>query len=99
MSKTIFISGPITNNPFAKEDFAIAENYLKGLGYNVINPMIEEEHTYREYINIGLEKLMSADEIFMLRGWAESHGSSLEWNYAMTVGMPVKFQSSCYGRC
>lgn len=55
MKKTIYISGPITENKTGqprdgwKKDFMEAEKMLRGMGYNVINPVDIADQVEREW--------------------------------------------------
>ena len=55
MKKTIYISGPITDNAtgqprkYWQEEFVVAEKTLHALGYNVINPVDIAEQTEQEW--------------------------------------------------
>lgn len=82
------------------ERFAKAEEWLSGHGYRgrVINPakisagLPPETTAYKDYIHIGLSMLDICDSIFMLRGWEESLGASLELQYATTLGYKVLYE-------
>lgn len=93
MRKSVYIAGPITNNPNYKKQFQEAEDILYAMGYTPINPAAYEEEgskhikTYRNYINQGLRLLMQCDAIAMLPGSEYSSGARLERKYAETVGM------------
>lgn len=85
----IYIAGAITNNPNYREQFRAAEEKLRAAGHTVINPVKNEGFTYREYINMGICELMHCDAIYMLKGYKESAGATLEYNYAKTVGLEI----------
>ena len=89
MSKKIFLSGSITNNPNYIQDFREAQEYFGSQGMVAINPCEPEGMSYKDYIDIGLNKLMHWDIICMLPNWEESNGAKLELHYAETVGMEV----------
>lgn len=85
----VYISGAITNNPQYKEQFAAAEEILLAAGHTVINPARNQGDSYRELINVGLFELMQCDAIYLLRGYENSTGATLEHDYARTVGLEV----------
>lgn len=96
----IYIAGKITGTTDYLERFAKAEEWLNKHGYcrRVINPakisagLPPETTTYKDYIRIGLSMLDICDSIFMLRGWEESLGASLELQYATTLGYKVLYE-------
>ena len=96
----IYIAGKITGTTDYLERFAKAEEWLNKHGYRgrVINPakvsdgLPPETTTYKDYIHIGLSMLGICDSIFMLMGWEESLGASLELQYATTLGYKVLYE-------
>lgn len=96
----IYIAGKITGTTDYLERFAKAEEWLNENGYRgmVINPakisngLPSGTTTYKDYIHIGLSMLETCDTIFMLKGWEESLGASLELQYAMTLGYKVLYE-------
>ena len=85
----VYISGAITNNPQYKEQFAAAEEILLAAGHTVINPARNQGDTYKEVIDVGLFELMQCDAIYLLRGYENSTGATLEHDYARTVGLVI----------
>ena len=85
----VYISGAITNNPNYKEQFEAAEDKLKAAGYEVINPAYNQGYSYKEYIDHGLFQLMHCDAIYLLKGYEQSTGATLDHDYARTVGLKI----------
>jgi len=84
----VYISGPITNNPYAFAEFSLAETQLKKEGHEVINPaalsgVIQFEAAHEEYMRICLPLLDLADAIYMIGGWRASTGACIEHGYAL----------------
>lgn len=87
----IYIAGRINGNPDYKKQFADAEKKLLSQGHAVINPVKNLGFSYKEYIDMGLCELMRCDAIYLLNGWMDSMGATLEYHYAITVGLKVFF--------
>jgi len=84
----VYISGPITNNPYAFPEFNLAETRLKKEGHEVINPaalngVIQFKAAHAEYMRICLPLLDLADAIYMIDGWRASAGACIEYGYAL----------------
>lgn len=88
MQKTIYISGKITGTDDYEDRFKKAEMELRSRGFNVLNPVKVgkwiERHlapkipTWVEYMKQDIKAMMSADCIYMLKGYRESEGARLE---------------------
>lgn len=77
----VYISGPITNNPNYKEDFAAAEKLLKKHGFKVVNPASLGEKdgwTWEDYMKKDIKLLVDCDAIYLMDGWSKSKGARLE---------------------
>lgn len=97
--KKLYISGPITDTDGYMEKFEKAQAYLEGLGYSVINPakvngMLPEDTTYQEYMNMSLAMMTMADGVYMLTGWQQFKGATLEHTWAVTMGLAIIQQES-----
>jgi len=92
---TVYISGPITGNYNAEDDFADAYIRLHNLGHNPVSPidigrelkrkMGSREPTWAEYMKADIKELMDFDAIYILDGWERSSGARLEEHIAMRL--------------
>ena len=88
MQKTIYISGKITGTDDYEDRFLKAEQYLISKGFDVLNPVKVgkwiERHlapkipTWVEYMKQDIKAMMSANCIYMLKGYRESKGARIE---------------------
>lgn len=75
----VFISGPITgyeNNNRAR--FYEAERMLRGLGFDVFNPVwmdFTDSWDHEEIMSVDLAALATCDAIYQLEGWEHSKGA------------------------
>ena len=91
----IFISGPMTNDPSYKKKFFNTVNYLKKKFPKaiVLNPAVFPEGlTDAEYMSIDLTMLKCCDIIYMLEGYENSKGASLEYHYAQYLNKKIIYQ-------
>jgi len=93
---TVYISGAITGNPNAEDDFSDAYIHLHNLGHNPISPVdigidlekkLKRKPTWAEYMREDIKALMDCDVIYMLDGWEKSSGARLEEHMAMMTGI------------
>ena len=88
---TVYISGPITGVENYLFNFNKAEEYLKDLGYQVINPArfnaVLPELDYEQYMKVDFALLDLCDSIYMLDGWRDSKGANREYGYALGKGL------------
>lgn len=99
----IYISGPISQDPFHREGFDRAEEYLKHLGYEVINPLDipdrsfdgpdKEIKLWHYYMRESIKLLMECDQIYMLENWENSRGARLEQKIALELSMPRMYET------
>lgn len=80
-TKTIYISGKISGDPFYKDKFKRAKEQLLNdpkVNWIVINPAeLPDGFTYEQYMRIDIALLTECDAIFMLRDWHDKNGQML----------------------
>jgi hypothetical protein len=98
--KKIYISGAVSNKDPKKvlENkalFLVAEEKLKAQGYEVVNPCTLDHTnsvTWTGYMRVDLKELKKCDIIFMLRGWFNSKGAGIEYDYACRHDIEVIYE-------
>jgi hypothetical protein len=98
MIKTkIYIAGKISGKEsIAAEEFQLAESYLILQGFEPINPMkLPHNHNkeWASYMKECLKSLMDCDEIYMLSGWENSIGATIEHHIAKALKMKFIYQN------
>ena len=95
----IYISGPITGTTDYMERFQKAEEFLKELSpdADVINPAkvsanLPESTGYEDYMKLSLCLLEMCDVIYMMKGWDDSKGALLEFQYAKAMGQGILYE-------
>lgn len=91
MACRVYIAGKVSGTDDYKERFGEAEQYLKSLGLEAVNPV---DHTYDTWdykmlFDRGMNMLRSCKMIALLPGFEDSPGARAELAYAKAVGMPV----------
>lgn len=83
MKKKVYISGPISNNSFYKEEFDKVERDLKDLNHIVLNPTILPLGlSQASYMRLSMAMIDCCDTVCMLPGWENSDGANAEYLYA-----------------
>ena len=95
----VYISGQISGLEYedARARFDKAEDFLKGLGVDTVNPMdngLPEESTWIQHLCKDLELLHDCSHIYMIDGWQLSRGACIEYDFAVRTGKTVLFESS-----
>jgi len=92
-----YISGPMTGyTNFNKEAFLAAELELNKKGVFCVNPARAElpsGSSWLDYMREDIKGLMDCDTIYMLDGWQNSKGASLEYSIAVILGYKIDYQS------
>ena len=79
----VYISGKITglSEEVYTSNFNCAEQTLLSLGYDVVNPVsysTDPKWKWKDYMKRDIKLLVGCDYIYMLEGWEDSDGASLE---------------------
>lgn len=92
----IYISGKITGiEKEAEAIFEEAENNLKLLGYEVVNPLkLNHNHdkSWHAYMKEDIKALCDCDHIFMLDNWLDSKGARIEFEIACKLDIKIVYQ-------
>ena len=92
IKEAVFISGPMSGLPdYGRTNFKIAEDDLRNRGYEcILNPAALPVCMARErYLPITLAMLEASDTVYMLKGWRNSLGATLEHRYAQYQGKNI----------
>lgn len=94
MKLKVYISGPITDNPDFKKQFAEASAYVEKYGYEAVNPANNEipDGNWQDYMKMDLHQLIDCNAIYMLKGWSKSKGAKLEHRIAKELNMLISYQ-------
>jgi len=93
---TVYISGPVTGNDNAEDDFMDAYIFLNNKGHNPVSPIdigrelekkLKRKPTWAEYMREDIKALMGCDGIYMLDGWQTSEGARIEEWIAFRLGI------------
>ena len=94
----IFISGPMKGyEDFNTPAFNAAEAELIANGWSVFNPAwIKVDSTWdrNNLLPIDIAALAQCDAIYMLTGWEQSAGARAEYEFAVSCGKTVIYQST-----
>lgn len=89
----VYISGPITDMPDCNRSaFADAENKLRALGYDPVNPLhngLPPDAAWARHMKADIKLLMDCDALVWLDGWDKSRGARIEIKLADGLGMPA----------
>ena len=96
---TIYISGPISkrSQTQTQKHFGEARKALEEQGYDVVDPTkLGFENAgvaeWDKFMREGIKLLMDCDAIYMLEGWEDSRGATIESDLAWELGMPIVYE-------
>jgi len=97
----VYVSGPITNTPNHIKEFREAVEFLKYDGHKVLDPLtitpskviLSEDKEWVYYMKESIKLLMDADAIYMLDGWQQSKGATVEHDLAEKLSIPIYYAS------
>ena len=98
MTRTVYISGPITGIPEGNRPaFAAVAEVFRLKGWEVVNPhdlfAADVEESWEGYMRKDLAALLTCTHIVMLPGWEHSRGARLEKTVADAVGILMMLPS------
>jgi len=96
----VYISGPISGSTAFPQSFEKAAEYLRHLGNEVVDPTTIDSPagrqiqgtTWEYYMREGIKLLMGCDRIYMLEGWEDSEGATLEHMLALQLRMSCLYE-------
>lgn len=93
MTKTIYISGPMTGLPDLNfPAFHDAAQQLRRLGFQVVNPAEinpDANMSWEQCMRADIKALCDCDTIALLDGWEASKGAHLEVHIGHRLGMTI----------
>ena len=101
----IYISGPITHEPKADENFKKAHIELSKAhpDAEIKNPILipypkyvqddwQEDGLWSYFMHESIKMMMECDTIYMLKGWSASKGATIEHDLAWKLNMTVVYE-------
>lgn len=77
--------------------FNEAKEYLQSQGFVVLSPTNtpkDNKITPAQYMDIDLAMIRACDAIYMLDGWGNSKGATVEYHYAIYLDIEIIFQEA-----
>lgn len=94
----VYISGKISGLPHqdAYDKFEKAENDVKEMGFEPINPMkicpFNPDWSWDDYMVEDIKALFKCKAIYMLKDWGDSKGARIERSIAQEMGIRIIYQ-------
>tara|TARA_R100000789_G_scaffold84313_1_gene79949 strand:- start:129 stop:443 length:315 start_codon:yes stop_codon:yes gene_type:complete len=96
----VYISGPITNEEQSESRFTYAVDYLLDKGLEPINPYdiatpekSNGRDTWSYYMRESVKLLAEAEKVYMLEGWTDSRGATIEHHLARDLNIPIMYET------
>ncbi|WP_373804332.1 DUF4406 domain-containing protein [Bacteroides heparinolyticus] len=95
----VYISGRITGLDYntVKRRFGLAEELLASLSLEPVNPLkngLKRSDEWIDHMCKDIKMLHSCRAIYMLDGWMDSKGATIEYDFAIRTGKIVLFESN-----
>ena len=90
----IYISGAISGRPIeeARAQFQETEDRLQAEGWETVNPLkngLPEHAPWSAHMAVDILSLLGCDALFLLPGWEESQGATIEAGVARLTGKAI----------
>jgi hypothetical protein len=98
--KRCYIAGPITGIPekIYKNAFEAAKRHIQASGNFIPVSPVELNHvhdnTWEAFMKVDLRAMLTCQAIYMLDGWENSKGATIEWQLAGILGMEVFYENN-----
>jgi len=96
----IYVAGPMRGYPeFNFPHFNEMADMLRENGWDAVNPVDinpDPNTPYSECMKHDIRELLDCDAIYMLEGWGDSQGATLEYTIATTIGLDVYYEGVDY---
>jgi len=95
-----YIAGKIGDLPQLEYhgNFNKGKEEVLALGYQPSSPCDIHDHclhqTWGDYMRCDLKELLSCDAVYALNNWKDSPGATIEVNLAISLKIPVIYQSN-----
>jgi len=93
----VYVSGPIKDNPTAREDFDAACIFVRSCGHTAINPFdlsdLKPDAGYQKWMRDDIAALVACDAIYLMTGWENSAGARVEFLVAQACGLKIIFST------
>lgn len=96
-NRRIYLSGAISSRAIdqARHAFQQAEDRLRAQGWDPINPLkngLPVQASWSAHMAVDILSLLGCSAIYMLSGWENSQGATLEANIARMTGKPIYYE-------